>query len=121
MKKADRLLESLHELLKEESEIEEVINSLPVGYISVKVISGHTYTYRQWRDGSKIVSQYVPESLLNSVKRKIAIRKENEAVLKTVRKELRSVKGKVLRAGLLSEEEIQTLKEKAREEVLANK
>lgn len=119
MKKTERLVESLFELLKEESEIERVIESLPVGYISVKVISGHKYNYRQWRDGNKIVSQYVPESLLNSVKRKIAIRKENEAALKVVRKELKSVKGKVLRAGLLSEEEIANLKEKAREEAAA--
>lgn len=119
MKKTERLVESLYELLKEEAEIEKVIDSLPVGYISVKVISGHKYNYRQWREGNKIISQYVPESLLNSVKRKIAIRKENEATLKLVRKEIKSVKGKVLRAGLLSEEEIANLKGKAKEEVAA--
>ncbi len=117
MKKTERLVESLYELLKEEAEIEKTIEGLPVGYISVKVISGHKYNYRQWREGSKIISQYVPDSLLNSVKRKIATRKEHEASLKDVRKELKSVKGKVLRAGLLSEEEIAALKEKAKAEV----
>lgn len=117
MKKTERLVESLYELLKEEAEIEKNIDALPVGYISVKVISGHKYNYRQWREGNKIISQYVPESLLNSVKRKIATRKEYEASLKAVRKELKSVKGKILRAGLLSEEEISALKEKAKEEL----
>ena len=116
MKKTERLVESLYELLKEEAEIERSIAALPVGYISVKVISGHKYNYRQWREGSKIISQYVPDSLLNSVKRKIAVRKEREADLKAVRKELKSVKGKVLRAGLLSEEEIEDLRKKAHEE-----
>ena len=60
MKKSERQVEVLLESLIECSEIERVIASLPRGYISVKVTSGHTYYYRQWREGEKIISSYVP-------------------------------------------------------------
>ena len=118
MKKEQRQVDSLYELLKEQAEIENVIAALPRGYISVKHISGHVYNYRQWREGSKIISEYVPEAFLNSVKRKIATRKEQEELLKAVKKDIRSVSHKLLRAGLITEEEIASLREKARKEVL---
>lgn len=117
MKKEQRQVDSLYELLKEQAEIEKAIDALPRGYISVKHISGHTYNYRQWREGSKIISEYVPDAFLNSVKRKIASRKEQEALLKAVKKDIKSVSHKLLRAGLINEEEIAELTEKARKEV----
>ena len=117
MKKEQRQIDSLYELLKEQVEIENNIAALPRGYISVKKISGHVYNYRQWREGSKIISEYVPEAFLNGVKRKIAARKEQEALLKAVKKDIKSVSGKLLRAGLISEEEIAELREKARKEL----
>ena len=43
MNKQVRQLELLLELLNEREQIEENIKALPVGYISVKQISGHTY------------------------------------------------------------------------------
>ncbi len=119
MKKTERQVEQLYALLKEYAEIEKTIASLPVGYISVKVISGHTYNYRQWREGSKIISQYVPEAFLNSVIRKIAVRKENEALLKAVKKDIKLVTRQILKAQLLTEEEIEDLKAKAKAEVEA--
>lgn len=117
MKKEQRQFDSLFELLKEEAEIELTIASLPRGYISVKHISGHTYNYRQWREGEKIISEYIPEAFLNSVKRKIATRKEREELLKVVRKDVKSVSRKLLKAGLINEQEIAELKEKARQEI----
>lgn len=116
MKKTERQVELVKELLIEEAELERLIAALPVGYISVKVISGNTYYYRQWREGPKIISQYVPSSLLNSVKRKIATRKEHEASLKMVRKELKSAIRKCERAGLLNEEEVAQLRIEAHQE-----
>ena len=119
MKKEQRQVDSLYELLKEQVEIENVIASLPRGYISVKHISGHVYNYRQWREGSKIISEYVPEAFLNSVKRKIATRKEQEELLKAVKKDIKAVSHKLLKAGLITEAEIDELREKARKEVEA--
>ena len=61
MSKQSKLLEVLLQLLEEYDNIQAVIESLPRGYISTKVISGHTYHYRQWREGSHVLSTYVPE------------------------------------------------------------
>lgn len=119
MKKNERQVEQLFALYREYAETQKVIAGLPNGYISVKVISGHTYNYRQWREGSKIISQYVPDAYLNSVKRKIATRKENENLLKAIKHDIQSVTKQVLKAGLMSQEEIEELKAKAEKEVSA--
>ena len=89
MNKQVRQLELLLELMNERDQIEENIKALPVGYISVKQISGHTYYYRQWREGKQIISSYVPEAFLNATKRKIAARKEQESLLRAVKAELK--------------------------------
>ena len=124
MKKSERQVEVLLESLIEVSEIEKVIESLPRGYISVKTISGHTYYYRQWREGEKIISSYVPESYLNVVRQKIQIRKQNEELLKILRKDYRKAEKAVLKAGEVSAEEIARVKDKVAglsEEELANR
>ena len=112
MKKSERQVEVLLESLIEVSEIEKVIESLPRGYNSVKTISGHTYYYRQWREGSKIISSYVPESYLNVVRQKIQIRKQNEELLKILRKDYKKAERAVLKLGEVSEEDIAKAKAK---------
>ena len=112
MKKSERQVEVLLESLIEVSEIEKVIESLPRGYISVKTISGHTYYYRQWREGDKIISSYVPESYLNVVRQKIQIRKQNEELLKILRKDYRKAEKAVLKFGEVTEEAIAKAKAK---------
>ena len=111
MNKEQRQIEVLASFLLEEYRIEQVIESLPRGYISVKQIAGHTYYYRQWREGDKIISNYVPEAFLKGVKQKIVIRKENEQLLKIVKKDISKSTKAVLKAGLLSEEQVVALKE----------
>ena len=112
MKKSERQVEVLLESLIECSEIERVIASLPRGYISVKTISGHTYYYRQWREGEKIISSYVPESYLKVVKQKIEIRKQNEELLKILKKDAKKAERDVLKAGEVSQEKINAAKAK---------
>ena len=114
MNKNLREVEALVELVNEYVQIENTIKALPCGYISVKHISGHTYNYRQWREGDKIISSYVPEALLNGVKRKIALRKEQEALLKVVRKDLKKAGHKLAKAGVIAEEDVEVLLEAAR-------
>ena len=111
MNKEQRQVEVLASSLLEEYRIEQVIASLPRGYISVKQIAGHTYYYRQWREGDKIISNYVPEAFLKGVKQKIVIRKENEQLLKIVKKDIQKSTKAVLKANLLSEEQIEALRE----------
>ena len=114
MKKSERQVEVLLESLIEVANIEKVIASLPRGYISVKVISGHTYYYRQWREGNKIISSYVPDSYLNVVKQKIEIRKQNEELLKILKKDFKKAEKAVLRTGEVSQEAINQAVEKIR-------
>ena len=114
MNKNLREVEALVELVNEYVQIEKTIAVLPSGYISVKHISGHTYNYRQWREGSKIVSAYVPNTMLNAVKRKIAVRKENESLLKVVKKDVKKATAKVNKLGLLNEDDVKILFECAR-------
>ena len=124
MKKSERQVEVLIESLIEVNEIEKVIASLPRGYISVKTISGHQYFYRQWREGSRIISSYVPESYLNVVRQKIQIRKQNEELLKILKKDYRKAERAVLKLGEVSEADIAKAKEKVAslsEEELANR
>ena len=106
MKKDLREVEALVQIIEEYAQVQKNIANLPCGYISVKQISGHTYCYRQWREGKKIISQYVPDALLSSVKRKIAVRKENEALLKVVKKDLKKATRKVVKSGLLTEQDV---------------
>ena len=112
MNKEQRQIEVLVSSLSEEYRIEQVINSLPRGYISVKQIAGHTYYYRQWREGDKIISSYVPESYLNVVKQKIEIRKQNEQLLKILKKDYKKAEKAVLKAGDVSLDAINAAKEK---------
>ena len=112
MKKSERQVEVLIESLIEVSLIEKVIKSLPRGYISVKTISGHQYFYRQWREGSRIISSYVPESYLNVVKQKIEVRKQNEQLLKILKKDYKKAEKAVLKVGEVTPEEIAAAKER---------
>lgn len=114
MNKDQRQLEVLINSISEVTRIEAVINSLPRGYISVKRIAGHTYYYRQWREGDKIISNYVPEAFLSGVKQKIVIRKENEQLLRIVKKDLQKAIRLVSKAGLLNDEQIKELEESAK-------
>ena len=118
MNKFDKYVELLLDSLKEASDIERVIDALPRGYISVKSISGHTYYYRQWREGDKIISSYIPEPYVSGVRQKIVIRKENEQLLKIIRKDISSAIKKILKLNLLSEEEITKLKEGTKAELI---
>ncbi len=109
MKQEQRQAELLLALMNEKEQIEENIKALPVGYISVKQISGHTYYYRQWREGKKIISDYIPETFLNATKRKIAARKEQESLLRAVKADIKKAMRKVSKDKVLTKEEVEAL------------
>lgn len=118
MKKEQRQVEVLISSLSEVSRIERAIEDLPRGYISVKQIAGHTYYYRQWREKDKIISNYVPEAFLKGVKQKIIIRKENEQLLKITKKDLAKAARTCIKAGLLTQEQVNKLTECAKNDNL---
>lgn len=118
MNKKERKLLQLVDLLRTQANLCSIIDSLPRGYISVKKISGHTYYYRQWREGNKILSSYVEESFLPSIKNKIMLRKNNEDLLRITKKDLRNVLRCVSSNGYLSDEQLQILKDNAKKDLL---
>ena len=89
MKQENRLLETLND---EKQWLEDRISKLPNGYISVKHISGLTYYYLQHREGDHILSEYVPTGHINSVRRRIALRKFCEKQLKAVNDEIAAIR-----------------------------
>ena len=111
MSKSSKNAEVYIELLKDLKNANDAILSLPRGYISTKVISGHTYHYLQWREGSQVLSTYVNDGLLNSVKQKIVIRKEYEELVKVLKKDLKKIEKALLKSGLSKEELDQIKKE----------
>ncbi len=109
MSKSSKNVDVYVELLKDLKNAEASIEALPRGYISTKVISGHTYHYLQWREGNQVLSTYVNDALLNSTKQKIVIRKEYEELVKVLKKDLKKIEKLLLKGGL-SKEEIDQIK-----------
>ena len=109
MSKSEKMLEAYKDMLREVQEVENTIRALPRGYISTKTISGHTYHYLQWREGSRVLSSYVNDALLAIVQQKIVVRKANEELLKILKKDLQKCEKALLKAGM-SEEELANLR-----------
>lgn len=97
------------ETLKELSDAEALVASLPRGYISRKVISGHTYHYLQWREGTHVLSTYINDAMVELTASKILVRKAAEDLIKVLKKSLKKAERELRKAGL-SEEEIKELK-----------
>ena len=72
--------------------INNEIEELPKGYISVKHINGKEYAYLQRREGKKIVSSYIANEEVASYSMLIARRKELELQRRDFQKELCKLK-----------------------------
>jgi len=70
--------------------IEEEIRKLPKGYISKKNINNRSYYYLQKREGSKIVSQFIPNEQLTEIKELIIKRKQFEESLRDLKNIVRN-------------------------------
>jgi len=55
-------------LIGEKTKYQNALNSLKDGYISNKTISGKNYTYLQYREDGKLVSEYIKEYKLPEVR-----------------------------------------------------
>ena len=60
----------------------EELASLPKGSVRVRMIRGREYYYLNHREGSKVVSDYVPASRVDALRAKVARRRELKAALK---------------------------------------
>ena len=66
----------------------EVKASLPKGTISPKKLGNQTYYYLKYRDGDRIVSDYIHKDDLAELTEKIEHRKHVELMIKSLKEEL---------------------------------
>lgn len=90
----------LDEVLKEEYERSERIKqmyleklkALPEGYLSKKKIKGKIYVYLQRREGSKIVSQYVPNEDVEVLQKLIEDRRRYQKGLREIEADQKKIR-----------------------------
>ena len=68
---------------------QEELAELPKGTISEKKVNGKTYFYLKYRDGRKVVSQYVSKRNLEDLQKKLEKRKHIEAMIQSLEEEKR--------------------------------
>ena len=71
----------MEDIISQISELEKQIFSLPVGYISKKLISGKERYYQQWTENGKIKSKYIKNDELEDFREKIELRKSLQSKL----------------------------------------
>ncbi|MEG0292109.1 MAG: hypothetical protein RR420_07545 [Anaerovoracaceae bacterium] len=85
------IINEYQELLLKKKQIEEILPSLPDGYISMKTIKEKQYYYLQKRVGGKIVSKYLKENEVDIIKERVERRKKYKAELPNVEVRLKEL------------------------------
>lgn len=58
------------------------------GTISEKVVGDRTYYYLKYREGKKVISQYISKANIDKIREQIEKRKHIEAMIKSLQEEL---------------------------------
>lgn len=102
IKAGDRMNLILHTVMQEKQRIEYMLEKyqseladLPKGTISEKNVSGKVYYYLKYRDGKKVVSQYVSKKEIGNVRGLVEKRRHIEAMIKSLYDE-KAIADKVL-------------------------
>jgi hypothetical protein len=74
------------------SEYRKVKDSLPKGTVSPKKIGSQTYYYLKYRDGDRIVSDYIHKDELANLTELIEHRKHAELMIRELKDELKRAK-----------------------------
>ena len=92
--------------MQEKKQIEYMIEKytdeyscLPKGSIYEKRVGEKVYYYLKYRDGKKVVSQYIRKDRIDEVSLKIQKRKHVETMIKSLKKEL-DIANRILEAEL---------------------
>ena len=92
----------LHTIMQEKQRIEYMLAKyqseladLPKGTISEKAVGGKVYYYLKYRDGKKVVSQYVSKKEIDNVRDLVEKRRHIEAMIKSLYDE-KAIADKVL-------------------------
>lgn len=75
-----------NEILNQITELTAQINALPKGYISKKSINGKLYFYHQWSEKGQKQSKYLKDDEIEALSEQIALRKELQEQLRTLRR-----------------------------------
>ena len=94
----DMLQEEKERNLKMQEAYQKEIEALRKGSIMTKCVSGHTYYYLRYRQGSKVKNDYIgkDKNLVEEVRREVERRKYLQGVLKRLRLEYRQI-GKIVK------------------------
>ena len=78
---------------------QEEYNRLPKGSISEKKSGDKIYYYLKYRDGKKVISQYISKEAIAEIRTQIEKRKHIEAMIKSLQEELaiaeKALEGKI--------------------------
>ena len=92
----------LHTVKQEKQRIEYMLakyqselSALPKGTISEKTVGEKTYYYLKYRDGKKVVSQYISKKEIENVRALVERRRHIEAMVKSLQEE-KAIADKVL-------------------------
>lgn len=90
----DVLIEELERLERMEKAYLKKISELPKGSISMKKIAGKMYPYRAYREGNKVISEYlkVNHKELEQLKSQINQRRKYEESIKAIREDCKFIK-----------------------------
>ena len=76
---------------------QEEQDRLPKGSLSEKTVGDRIYYYLKYRDGKKVISQYISKSRIDEIREQIEKRKHIEGMIKSLQEEL-AIANKVLEA-----------------------
>lgn len=85
------LLEEYERILRTEALIKDELEQLPRGYISVKKINGRNYHYLQFRQDSKVKSQYIKAAEVDAIREGLAARKKDMESLASLEKSKKAI------------------------------
>lgn len=66
---------------------QEILAGLPRGTLSEKSVNENTYYYLKYRDGKKVVSQYIRKQDVDTLRQQIEKRRHIETMIKSLQEE----------------------------------
>lgn len=85
---SDIIINEYNELLLQKNKIEQILPSLPEGYISKKTIKEKQYYYLQNRIDGKIRSRYLKENEIDTIKEQVELSKKYKLQLAQIQARL---------------------------------
>lgn len=66
---------------------QEALAGLPKGTLSEKPVNGNTYYYLKYRDGKKVISQYIRKQDVDALRKQIEKRRHIETMIRSLQEE----------------------------------